>query len=143
MTYLLDVNVLIALLDSAHAYHGPAHEWFGREGQSSFATCPLTENGVLRIVGNPRYPKSPGTPAAVAASLISLTQHPGHGFWTDDVSLLDPHVVETDKLLDWSQLTDLYLVALAVCRGGRLATFDRKIRPQAVAGGVEALHLIV
>lgn len=64
MTYLLDVNVLIALLDPAHIQHDTAHAWFAEEGHTAWATCPLTENGVLRIIGHPRYPNSPGSPAA-------------------------------------------------------------------------------
>lgn len=142
MTFLLDVNVLIALLDRAHPHHTLAHDWFYREGSACFASCPITENGVLRILGNPRYPKSPGTPAAVAASLATLTNLPGHIFWPDDVSLLDVNRVATGDLLNWAQVTDISLLALAVFHGGRLATFDRKIRPQVVIGGREALHLI-
>jgi predicted nucleic acid-binding protein len=60
VTYLLDVNVLIALIDPTHISHAAAHEWFQREGASRWATCPITENGVLRIVGDPRYPNTPG-----------------------------------------------------------------------------------
>ena len=63
--YLLDVNVLIALVDPAHVQHDAAHEWFARQGHKAWATCPLTENGLVRIVGHPRYPSSPGTPAAI------------------------------------------------------------------------------
>ena len=73
-TFLLDVNVLIALIDPAHVQHDAAHDWFGRLGHLAWATCPLTENGLLRIVGNPRYPNSPGTPAAVAACKQESTE---------------------------------------------------------------------
>lgn len=68
MTFLLDINALIALLDPAHVQHDAAHEWFAARGRQSWASCPLTENGVLRIVGHPRYPNSPGTPAALACA---------------------------------------------------------------------------
>ena len=67
--HLLDVNVLIALVDPAHIQHDPAHDWFARVGYKAFATCPLTENGLVRIVGHPKYPNSPGPPSAVLASL--------------------------------------------------------------------------
>ena len=50
--FLLDINVLIALIDPAHVQHDRAHRWFAGRGQKAWATCPLTENGVLRIVGN-------------------------------------------------------------------------------------------
>lgn len=138
----MDVNIVIALLDAAHAHHSAAHNWFAREGRGSFATCPVTQNGALRIMGNPRYPKSPGTPARVAPSLVTLTSQQGHLFWHDQTSLLDTTRVSTVDLLNWAQVTDLHLLALAVFHGGKLATFDRKIRPQAVTGGPEALYLI-
>jgi uncharacterized protein len=79
-TYLLDVNVLIALIDPAHLQHDQAHEWFTQTGHQAFATCPITENGLLRIVGHPRYPNTPGTPAVVAASLRAIRALPGHHF---------------------------------------------------------------
>jgi predicted nucleic acid-binding protein len=59
VTFLLDVNVLIALIDPGHVAHDDAHAWFQAEGQAGWSTCPLTENGVVRIVGNPKYPNSP------------------------------------------------------------------------------------
>ena len=73
MALLLDVNVLIALIDPLHTLHEPAHTWFAQRQPQAWATCPITENAVLRIVGNPRYPNSPGTPAAVVPVLASLT----------------------------------------------------------------------
>ena len=77
MTYLLDVNVLIALIDPGHVAHDDAHGWFSREGHTSWATCPITENGVLRILGNPKYPNSPGSPAIVAGIVEQLRSLPG------------------------------------------------------------------
>ena len=77
MRALLDVNVLIALVDTAHVQHDEAHEWFGKTGRKAFATCPLTENGLLRIVGHPRYPNSPGSPGAVMLSLAAMRALPG------------------------------------------------------------------
>lgn len=140
--YLLDVNVLIALIDPAHVQHDRAHEWFAAKGRSGWATCPLTQNGVLRIVGHPRYPSSPGTPAAVADLLTVLLASGGHEFWPDNTTLLDPERVDTSRLLDSAQITDSYLLALACARGGKLATFDRRIVSSAVTGGSRALHLI-
>ena len=141
-TYLLDVNVLIALVDPMHVQHDPAHEWFARVGNRSWATCPLTENGLLRIVGHPRYPNSPGIPAAVADILAGLLVLSGHVFWPDDISLLDAERVETDQLLSHGQVTDSYLLALAYAHGGQLASFDRRLVVDAVRDGADALHLI-
>ena len=141
-TFLLDVNVLIALIDAEHVQHPDAHDWFSRTGHRSFATCPITENGLLRIVGHARYPASPGTPAAVAPSLATLRASPGHVFWSDDISLLDEQWVDASRLLHHSQMTDTYLLALAAARGGQLATMDRRLVTDAVRTGAAALHLI-
>jgi toxin-antitoxin system PIN domain toxin len=140
--YLLDVNVLIALVDSAHVQHETAHQWFAGDGHRAWATCPLTENGLLRIVGHARYPNSPGTPSAVAASLAGMRALPGHRFWPDDISLVDASRVDTARLLHFAQVTDSYLLALAHAHGGRLATFDRKLVVDAVRGGALSLRVI-
>lgn len=140
--FLLDVNVLVALADPAHVQHDTAHAWFGTEGVPAFATCPLTENGLLRIVGHPRYPSSPGTPAAVAPTLAALRALPGHHFWPDDISLMDSQRVDMTRLLSHAQVTDSYLLALALAHGGQLATLDRRLVVDAVTGGAAALRQI-
>jgi toxin-antitoxin system PIN domain toxin len=141
--FLLDVNVLIALIDPAHVQHDRAHAWFVSTGHQAWATCPMTENGVVRVVGHARYPNSPGTPAAVAALMTSLLALTGHDFWPDDVSLFDRRWVESGRLMDSSQVTDSYLLALACAHGGKLATFDRRLVTVAAVGGAEAIHIIL
>lgn len=140
--FLLDVNVLIALIDPAHLQHNRAHAWFAAKGHVAWATCPLTENGVLRIVGHLRYPNSPGSPAAVAELLSSLRNLPGHAFWPDDISLLDRKHANTTRLLDSAHVTDSYLLALAHAHKGQLATFDQRMPTESVVDGAAALHLI-
>lgn len=140
--FLLDVNVLIALIDPAHVQHDAAHEWFAAHGKRAWATCPLTENGVLRIVGHPRYPNSPGTPAEVAQLMKGLRALPGYVFWPDNISLLDTEMINTERLLSSGQVTDSYLLALACAHKGQLATFDRRLVTDAVCGGAQGLHLI-
>ena len=140
--YLLDVNVLVALIDPAHVQHDRAHDWFAAKGRKAWATCPLTENGVLRVVGHARYPNSPGTPAAVAGLLSVLLALGGHEFWPDDITLFDSRRIDAKRLLDSGQVTDAYLLALARARGGQLATFDRRLVADAVIDGSKALHLI-
>ena len=140
--FLLDVNVLIALIDPTHVQHDRAHHWFTSMGRRAWATCPLTENGVLRIVGNSRYPSSPGNPAAVAELMTVFLALGGHEFWPDDVSLFDATSVDTTRLLNSAQITDSYLLALAGAHGGKLATFDRHMVTAAVTGGSRAFHLI-
>jgi uncharacterized protein len=140
--YLLDVNVLIALIDPSHVQHDRAHAWFASHGSKSWATCPLTENGVLRIVGHPRYPNSPGTPAAVAELLVRFRSLPGHQFWADDLSVFETRRVHLARLLDSAQVTDSYLLALAAEHSGKLATFDKRLVTSAVSAGTKALALI-
>jgi uncharacterized protein len=140
--FLIDVNALIALIDPAHVQHDRAHAWFAASGRKAWATCPLTQNGVLRIVGHARYPNSPGTPAAVAEILRALCALPGHHFWPDDLTLLDAERLDSSRLLDSAQVTDSYLLALARAHGGQLATFDQRLVPDAVVHGAQALHLI-
>lgn len=142
LTFLLDVNVLIALLDPAHVQHDAAHEWFAMHGHKEWATCPITENGVLRIVGHPRYPNSPGTPAAVAPLLAGLLALPGHVFWPDDISLMNPARFDVKRILTTGQVTDSFLAGLARAHNGQLATFDRRLVLDAVHEGAKSLHLI-
>ncbi|MDO5623052.1 MAG: PIN domain-containing protein [Paracoccus sp. (in: a-proteobacteria)] len=139
MTFLLDVNVLIALIDPSHIAHDEAHDWFAATGQESWATCPMTENGVIRILGNPKYPNSPGSPAAVTDIVRKLRALPGHRFWPDDISLVDEAFIEPTRVLTFGQVTDTYLLALAQKHGGQLATFDRKLSVAAVRNGKGAL----
>ncbi len=142
MTYLLDVNVMIALIDPAHVGHDAAHAWFAGVGSASWATCPITENGVMRIVGHPSYPNSAGSPAAVAPIVARLRALPGHVFWNDAFSLVGTNLVDVAHISTPGQVTDTYLLALAVANGGRLATFDRRLSTNAVRGGKAGLHVI-
>jgi uncharacterized protein len=140
--FLLDINLLIALIDPAHVQHDRAHEWFASTGRQAWATCPFTENGVLRIVGHARYPNSPGTPAAVAEVLREFCALPGHTYWPGDITLLDAEGVDCGRLLDSAQVTDTYLLALARAHDGQLATFDHRLVTTSVADGANVLHLI-
>lgn len=142
MTFLLDVNVLIALIDPAHVSHDTAHRWFKAVGSRSWATCPITENGVIRIVGHARYPNRPGSTADVAVIMAKMRALPGHVFWPDSISLIDAEHVDRSLVLTSAQVTDSYLLALAWNNAGKLATFDRRLSVKAVAGGRDALHII-
>jgi len=102
----------------------------------------MTENAVIRIVGHPSYPNWPGSPAIVAALLSRFTGHPGHSFWPDDISLLDRRRIDLHHMLNASQVTDSYLLGLAIAHSGQLATLDRRLIPDAVMDGKQALHLI-
>lgn len=142
MTYLLDVNVLVALLDEDHVYHDTAQRWFETDGGTAWASCPITENGVIRILGHPRYPKGPGTPAAAAQLLGGILRLKGHSFWADEISLFGVGFVRLESIGTSVQVSDAYLLALAVHRGSELATFDRRLNSAAVNGGAAAVTLI-
>lgn len=142
MTYLLDVNVLIALVDPRHVFHDPANAWFHREAVASWATCPITENGLVQIVGSNRYRNPVGPPSEVLRTLDLLRDMRGHVFWPDTVSLANGRLFNPSALTAPEQITDAYLLALAVSNGSLLATFDRRLSPDAVKGGRAALHLI-
>lgn len=142
MIYLLDVNVLIALVDTDHVNHSVAHVWFEREGRQGWATCPITENGLVRIVGNPKYRNSDRSPGAIVDILFRMTELGGHTRWSDDVSFTDSSLFVPERLLTPAQVTDAYLLGLAVRHGGKLATLDRRLSPLPVIGGDQALHVI-
>jgi len=142
VTFLLDVNVLIALIDPTHIHHEPTHQWFATEARQSWASCPLTQNGALRIVGHPAYPNTPGPPSVVADILTRLFRLPGHVFWPDDVSLLDCARFDPSTLLSHKQVTDSYLLGLALAHHGKLASLDSKLSTTAVRHGKNGLLLI-
>jgi len=142
--HLLDVNVLIALLDPAHVNHDQAHHWFGQHAKAhGWATCPLTENGLVRILSNPRYPNIDWLPRDILQHLHHfLVPELGHEFWPDSVSLGDATLFRHEFIVSHKQLTDVYLLGLAMKRGGALVTFDRSI-PLAAVAGADARNLVV
>jgi uncharacterized protein len=139
-TCLLDVNVLLALSDPMHVHHDVAHKWFNERGRQAWATCPLTENGFVRIASHPSYPNRPGDVTAVPAILEQFCRLEGHHFWSEHITIRD--LIEPDVIVAHSQITDIYLLGLAVHAAGKLATLNQKIPAQAVAGGPDALELI-
>lgn len=141
MRALLDVNVLIALLDQTHQHHERATAWLSAHGAKGWASCPLTQNGFVRIMSQPGYVR----PVAMAQAIELLaTACAGrwHTFWPDDVSLLDGIAVDRHRIHGPRQLTDIYLLALAVRHGGRLATFDDGI-PVSAVRGARREHVVV
>jgi uncharacterized protein len=132
--------MLIALLDTDHGAHHAALRWFADNASQGWASCPLTQNGCLRIMSLRRY-ANPLPLVAVAARLRDMTAEPVHEFWPDDVSLLDGRAVDTSRILSPGQLTDVYLLALAVSRGGRLVTLDQSVSLSAVHGATPS-HLV-
>jgi uncharacterized protein len=140
MIALLDVNMLIALMDPKHVHHARARSWWAVEKAAGWASCAITENGFLRIVTLGAYPNR--FQLADALGLLKrATALPGHAFWPEAVSLLDAAVIDHSRLLGPRQITDLYLLALAVRHGGRLVTLDTGI-PILAVRGAKAEHLV-
>jgi hypothetical protein len=138
---LFDVNVLIALFDPDHVHHELAHRWWEANGSSGWASCPLTENGFVRVLSQPKYPNAISLEDAVGRLSRSKKQG-NHAFWTDDLSLSDDSIFHVEHVLGHRHVTDVYLLALAVRNSGRLVTFDRGV-PLSAIEGAENRHLVV
>lgn len=141
MRALLDVNVLIALLDAGHVHHAAAGAWLHANIRQGWASCPLTQNGCLRILSTEGYPRRQAV-AAVAARLHEATQTSHHEFWPDGISVLDAQRFDQQRWLTSRQITDAYLLALAVDRGGTFVTLDRGL-DRTLVRGAEPRHLTV
>lgn len=128
---LLDVNVLVALFDPDHVHHDAAHAWFSPNRRLGWATCPITENGLIRALSNTAYSGAHETAAAIGRRLETFCLSGDHSFWADQLSLRDEQRFSLSAVTH-GQLTDVYLLGLATERGGRLATFDRRIPRAAV-----------
>lgn len=140
MRALLDVNVLVALLDSSHLHHATATDWLAEHAKAGWASCPLTQNGCLRIMSVNSYANA--QPTSVVADRLGLAMSgPAHAFWPDSISLLQAGVLRWDRVLTSRQVTDTYLLALAAANNGRLVTFDRGISIAAVPSASKS-HLV-
>jgi toxin-antitoxin system PIN domain toxin len=141
---MLDVNVVIALLDPDHAFHDRAHAWWSVHREAGWASCPITENGVVRIMSHPAYsPTMPLAAGELIARLRLFAERTDHEFWPDAISIRDETVILTDRIHGGRQLTDLYLLALAARHDGRLATFDQSIPLSAVPSATAANLTVV
>jgi len=135
--YLLDINILIALGDPCHVHAHRAHRWLASIKGVAWATCPLVQNGFLRILGNASYYKSPGPPQIVNGLLQQICRRPGHQFWPDAITLCDYAALPSSK-----HLTDFYLLALAIRHQAKFATLDLRIDPSQIPGGKNACYVI-
>lgn len=133
-------NVLIALLDPDHSLHQRARDWFSRNAHAGWASCPLTQNGCVRIMSHPGYPNALPV-RSVVERLREATRSAYHEFWADDISLLDQRIAAADRIHGPRQLTDVYLLALAVNRDGRFVTFDASV-PLSSIKGAEKKHIV-
>ena len=142
MRHLLDVNVWVALLDEAHVFHAQALA-FVQTPKVQIASCPLVENGVIRVLNLPGYSvHGPAGFKRVANKLTEVCAMLDHAFWPDDLSLRRPGIGNWPRVLGHNQITDVYLLALAVARQGCLVTLDHRVAISTVLGA-KAQHLIL
>lgn len=128
MTFLLDLNLLLALAWPSHVHHDIAHGWFEGENSPRWATCPLTQLGFMRLSSNPAFTTDAVTPNAALAMLVAMTALDGHEFWADEVDCVTAERFARLRITGHRQVTDAYLFSLAQARSGCLATLDRRMR---------------
>ena len=135
---LLDVNILLALFHEGHVHHDVAHDWFVDHGGFGWASCPMTENGLIRILSNPARVKEQ-LPLQEARDLLkTFCEHSAHEFWPDDVSLRDAERFNIAAIRGHQQVADVFLLGLAMKHGGRFVTLDRRVPLAAVHGATRA-----
>ncbi len=125
--YLLDINLLVALLWANHEQHEAARAWFQAQRRFEWATCPFTQAGFVRVSSNPRVFADAPSPGKAIEVLEANLRHAKHRFWQDDISFAESIAPFADLLTGHQQVTDAYLLGLAIRKGGILATFDASI----------------
>ena len=140
---LLDVNVLIALVHPRHIHHDVAHDWFADEHGSGWATCPLTENGFLRVLGNLARNNAFVPIPVLSGHLRRFCASRGHEFWPETISVRDERLFDLSLVRGHRQITDIYLLGLAVKRAWRFVTFDRAVPLAAVKGATRASLVVL
>lgn len=144
MRGLLDINVLIALFDPDHVFHERAHNWWTANQEYGWASCPLTENGFVRIMSNPNYSERASFhPGDLISCIREFAAASDHEFWPDNISLLDAQVFSPDRIHSSRSLTDIYLLGLAAACNSRLITFDQNISLSAVTDAQPANIIVV
>jgi toxin-antitoxin system PIN domain toxin len=138
-TYLLDANVFIALAWPEHAAHERTSLWFGRHARQAWATCLMTQTALVRILSNPAFSPHSLTPSGALLVLKRNVELPSHHFWNDSLQLGEALERIPTPLTGHQQITDAYLIALAMHNRGKLATLDRGVAQLGPAGAVELI----
>jgi toxin-antitoxin system PIN domain toxin len=119
------VNVLIALFWPAHKAHNHAMRWFARNSRHGWATCPFTQAGFVRVVSNPAFSPDAVSPEEATQLLGLSLKHSTHRFWEATISYVGAVEEFGSRLVGHRQVTDAYLLGLAMHYGGKLATLDK------------------
>ncbi|MHB8502001.1 MAG: TA system VapC family ribonuclease toxin [Candidatus Acidiferrales bacterium] len=125
--FLLDVNVLIAMAWPTHSAHKKVQDWLSRHAREGWATCPLTQTAFVRILSNPAFSPNALAPGDAVILLQANLSHPAHRFWADELSFIQALEVLTPRLAGHQQVTDAYLLGLAIHKKGKLATMDQAV----------------
>lgn len=141
MRDLPNVNVLVAIADVDHRHHDRATAWVDGLGTRGWATCAITENGMVRIMSQPSYPNAV-SPSTVTRILEATCRGTDHEYWPCDVTIRDAGVIDREQIRGPRQVTDVYLLALAVAHGGRFVTLDGAVSLEAAPGATPD-HLVV
>jgi uncharacterized protein len=139
--YLLDVNVLIALSWPGHAFHSSVQTWFSRNANKGWATCPLVEIGFVRLLSNPAFSPRAVTPNEALEALKHNVKHSAHQFWKDELSIVEALELLRSQIAGHQQITDAYLLALAIRHKGKLATLDKRLVGAFGRTGAERSHV--
>jgi toxin-antitoxin system PIN domain toxin len=139
--YLLDVNILLGIAWEDQQAHASVFAWFRETGRHSFATCGITQSGFVRISASAKFKLNPATMKEALQALHVLTEMKGHAFWPIEIGIREATALFVDKLFGPLQLTDAYLLGLAIANDGTLVTRDRAI-PQ-LAGKAFAKHVLL
>lgn len=140
---LLDVNVLIAFVWPAHNAHHQATRWFNRHAQQGWATCPFTQAAFVRILSNPAFSPDALTATDAISLLTANLAHPAHQFWSNTIDFTEAIRPFRNQITGHQQVTDAYLLGLAMHKKGRFVTLDRSIRALIPAGGIDKIALEV
>jgi hypothetical protein len=140
---LLDLNVLIALTEPEHVHRLRAERWFLSTGKNGFGVCPVTEVGFIRITTNPAMQAGRITLERAIATLQALRAHPGYHYWpiTEAESWVAVTACFAARISGYQQITDAYLLGMAIKEDGVLVTFDRGIKY--LAGAEFSRNLLV
>lgn len=125
---LLDLNVLVALIDDEHVYHRIARRWFDARMSEEWGLCPLTEAGLVRLTTNPALGPMLRTFAETKVLLDEIAMWPGYRYWPITESWATLTAPFAARIFGYQQVTDAYLLGLAIKEDGVLVTFDKGIR---------------
>ena len=143
MSCLLDVNLLIALAWPSHVNHTLAQNWFKQNRKDGWSTCPITQTGFVRISSNPKFIDGAVAPGEAIALLSKVTNAKDHVFWPDNLNLADKQPLPVAHLLGHRQVTDAYLLGLAIKHKGKLATLDKGVTALLSDTGLRQKHLVL